>query len=105
MRYSEVISTSGHSDYLQHAIETASLPHAMLFFGPEGTGKLATALATVEYLMCKDKEDGHSCGNCTNCVKNAKFAHPDVHFVFPIFGSKNRSTDFYPQWRKALTEP
>lgn len=104
MRYSEVISSSGHSDYLRHAIETVSLPHAMLFFGPEGTGKLATALATVEYLMCKEKEDGHSCGTCANCIKNAKFAHPDVHYVFPIFGSKNRSTDFYPQWRKALTE-
>jgi DNA polymerase-3 subunit delta' len=104
MRYSEVISSSGHSDYLRHAIETGSLPHAMLFFGHEGTGKLATALATVEYLMCKDKEDGHSCGECTNCIKNAKYAHPDVHYVFPIFGAKNRSTDFYPQWRKALSE-
>ncbi|HSH19299.1 MAG TPA: hypothetical protein VLA03_02530, partial [Draconibacterium sp.] len=44
------------------------------------------------------------------CHKYNKLAHPDLHFVFPIFntpkGSKPVSDDFLPQWREmVMTTP
>lgn len=80
------------------------LPHALLFWGPEGTGKLASAIALAQYLLCRDKQTGGPCGECRSCLKTAKLIHPDMHFIFPTVGAKVRSTDLYPQWREALQE-
>jgi len=92
--------------FLQHAVDHQTLPHAMLFWGPEGTGKLSAAIALSQYLMCTDKRSEGSCGICRSCVKTEKIIHPDVHYVFPIVTSKgvDRSTDYYPQWRQAVSE-
>jgi DNA polymerase III subunit delta' len=93
-------------DFLQQAVDRQSLPHAMLFWGPEGTGKLSAAIALSQYLLCTDRQSGGSCGVCRSCIKTEKIIHPDVHFVFPIVTSKDvdRSTDYYPQWRQAVSE-
>ena len=106
MQFKNIIAPEEHVEYFRYAVDHDTLPHAMLFWGHEGTGKLAAALAMTQYLMCRDRQDGDSCGVCANCVKNAKYAHPDVHMVFPIFSStdKRRATDYYPEWRTAILE-
>ena len=40
------------------------VPHAMMFCGPQGCGKMALAVAFASYLLCRDHADGDSCGAC-----------------------------------------
>jgi DNA polymerase-3 subunit delta' len=85
-----------------------NLPHAQLFTGPKGNAKLALALALAQYLVCNSPTKDDSCGACPSCIKAAKYVHPDVHFSFPVISTKPTekpvSTDFYPEWRKALID-
>ncbi len=56
----------------------ASSPfHAYLFLGPEGVGKMTTALAFASAINCPDK----GCGRCPCCVKIASALHPDVMVI------------------------
>jgi len=80
------------------------IPHALLFIGPEGCGKLALAMAFSQYILCQNKVENDACGKCPSCSKASKFIHPDVHFSFPTVGSKVTSDMFLPEWRKAMEE-
>ncbi len=104
MRFSDIISAGDHNQYLIEAAAKDTLPHAMLFWGSPGSGKLATALALAQYLMCKDRQPEGACGICGSCVKSSQLLHPDIHFSFPGFaeGKEYVSTDLYPAWRQAL---
>lgn len=58
--------------------------HAYLFTGPQGTGKLTTALAFAFALNCEDLQpDGDSCGNCLQCRMVSGNGHPDVEIISP----------------------
>lgn len=77
-----------------------------MFTGPEGTGKLALALAFAQYVSCRNRKENDSCGECPSCRKYQKLAHPDLHFVFPVFPTKEFkkpiSDDFLPKWREMV---
>lgn len=77
-----------------------------MFTGPEGTGKLALALAFAQYVSCRNRGENDSCGECPACRKYQKLAHPDLHFVFPVFPTKEFkkpvSDDFLPKWREMI---
>jgi len=82
-------------------------PHALMLFGPGGTGKLALAVAMVQYLACRNRGAGDSCGTCPSCMKFAKLVHPDLHFVVPVLKAGNVtgppvSDDFIETWRQTL---
>ncbi|NJL74150.1 MAG: hypothetical protein HC892_03015 [Saprospiraceae bacterium] len=69
----------------QHLLQMAAMdrvPHAILLHGAEGTGNLALALAFAQYIICTNKQQSTACGKCLNCVKAAKWIHPDIHFSF-----------------------
>ncbi|MBK8626315.1 MAG: hypothetical protein IPN86_12345 [Saprospiraceae bacterium] len=89
-------------------VEKGRIPHAQIFLGKEGSGNLAMALAFASYIMCENKKDGDSCGQCNQCSKSHKYIHPDIHFSFPVvkYGDKKRehisSDDFLPKWRQIL---
>lgn len=58
--------------------------HAYLFVGPEGVGKLQTAIALAEALNCVNRPDDtfvSGCGQCPSCRRIAVMQHPDVHLV------------------------
>ena len=91
--------------------QAGTVPHALLFCGPEGTGKLQTAIAFSRYLLCRDKGTGtESCGTCPSCVKMDKLVHPDLHFVFPVInksktaGRSTISDDEIGTWREFVLE-
>ncbi len=100
---------------LIHTVIEGRISHAQLFYGPEGSGKLALALAYARYICCESRNATDSCGTCHSCVKYNKFIHPDLHFVFPsVTGSKKEDNDesgetqpnvnFHEKWREALLE-
>ena len=78
------------------------LPHANLLIAAPGTGGLAAALALSTFLLCENRAEKDACGTCRACRKSSKLVHPDLHFAFPVVGSKVISDQFLPQWREAL---
>ncbi len=106
MFFKDVIGQSKVKSRLIQSVQEERISHAQLFSGPEGTGKLAMAIAYAQYISCKNRTETDSCGVCPSCRKYSKLAHPDLHFVFPIFNSpktKNPvSDDFITEWREMV---
>lgn len=107
MQFREVI---GHKELKKKLIQSLSqgrIPHAQLYYGPEGSGKLALALAYAQFLNCKNRQPEDSCGSCPSCLQFQKLAHPDLHFIYPVattaeIKEKPKSLDFIQQWRNFL---
>lgn len=111
MYFRDIIGQQEVIERLVKDAQAGTVPHALLFCGPEGTGKLQTAIAFARYLLCRDKADStDSCGTCPACVKMDKLVHPDLHFVFPVINkskSAGRSTisdDEISTWRETVLE-
>lgn len=108
MRFAEVIGHAGIKNRLVRTVKENRISHAQLFLGPSGTGKLAMAIAYAQYINCRDKKQNDSCGICPSCVKYAKLAHPDLHFLYPTAKTdkieKPVSLDFVKEWRELLIE-
>lgn len=64
---------------LQHGLHSGRLPHAFLFFGPEGVGKERTAIALAARLLCLNppNESVEACGACPSCRAMSAGHHPD----------------------------
>lgn len=77
--------------------DNGHLPHAMLFTGPQGCGKLPVALAFASHLL-------HYSPLLTN------YTHPDLHFTYPTIKDKNAgaerqpvSDDYAEEWRRCIS--
>ena len=64
MKFQEVIGQGEAKQRLVKLVEEGRVPHAMLFTGPKGCGKMAMAMAFASYLLCANRHDGDSCGTC-----------------------------------------
>ncbi|MSP60784.1 MAG: DNA polymerase III subunit delta' [Myxococcales bacterium] len=62
---------------LRGAIASGRPHHAYLFDGPDGVGKLTTALALAQAWAC-ERRPGEGCGACEPCRKIDQGIHPDV---------------------------
>lgn len=95
---------------LIRTVHEGRISHAQLFYGPEGSGKFALALAYAQYISCTGQKEDDSCGTCPSCVKYAKLVHPDLHFVFPATSSTATKGDEAPvdkaleKWREIILE-
>lgn len=107
MLFSEIIGQEEIKHRFVKSIKESKIPHAQLFCGIEGIGKLPLAIAYAQYLCCTNRGETDSCGVCPSCVKFAKLAHPDLHFVFPVVkpSSSNVICDhFINEWREIILE-
>lgn len=104
--FSDVIGQETAKARLVQEVQEGRIPHALLFCGPEGAGKLPLALAYARYLTCPHRTPHDACGTCPSCAKWEKLIHPDVHFVFPIVQNKKLKRevcdDLLPVWRRQL---
>ena len=103
MPFKDIIVLESEKVFLRQMVENNHLPHALLFLGPKGCGKLPLAIAFAQYILCEQKQSNGACGNCDNCQKASRFIHPDIHFSYPIVGSKVNCDTFLSDWRSALT--
>src|SRR5262245_13516656 len=69
-------------DLLARSIERGTLPPSLIFEGPAGAGKRATAVAVAQALNCM-QPGPDACGECVACRKIARGVHPDVLIVEP----------------------
>lgn len=111
MTFDEVIGQEDAKMRLRALVEEDRVPHALMFCGPSGSGKMALALAFASYLLCQHRHDGDSCGSCPQCAMVRKWAHPDLHFTFPVIKSSDSSADYKPvsddfsrEWHEQLSE-
>ena len=108
MQFRDIIGLEKEKNLLRTAVREGRIPHAQLFAGPAGVGKLALAIAYAQYIACPNRTDEDSCGVCPTCLQYAKLQHPDLHFAFPIYkkdSNKNpHSDDFIEKWRQAVAE-
>jgi DNA polymerase-3 subunit delta' len=109
MKFSDIPGLADVKQLLTDAVKSNHTAHAQLFVGAAGALNLPLALAYATYLHCENKGDD-SCGVCPACSKNAKFIHPDTHFVFPLSNVKNDKDDdrfraeITKSWRSFLLE-
>jgi len=103
----------GQKEIKESLIRTACegrISHAQLLYGPEGSGKLALAIAYAQFVSCTDRQPDDSCGKCSSCIKYARLVHPDLHFVFPATAASAAKTDETPvekaleKWREIVLE-
>lgn len=98
MQFEEVIGQQDAKQQLRQLIAEGRVPHAMLFCGPAGCGKMALALAFASELL------GHS-----RLLR--QWGHPDLHFSFPTIkkpsmGSEHQPTsdDYASEWHDLLMQ-
>lgn len=102
MYFRDVIGLHDVKRHLIDSVQRGFIPHARMFYGPEGVGKLPLAIAYARYLNCENRGTEDSCGKCPSCHKFDKLAHPDLHFVFPVVKSKV-CDEYLPEWREFLS--
>jgi DNA polymerase-3 subunit delta' len=106
MFFRDIIGQEEVKKRLIRSVQEERVSHAQLFAGPEGTGKLGLALAYAQYISCRNRTATAAGGTWPSCHKYQKLAHPDLHFVFPVFNSpkfKNPvSDDFIKEWREMV---
>lgn len=98
MKFSEVIGQEEAAQHLLQLAEENRIPHAMLFCGPQGCGKMALALAFASHLL-----------NDSPMLK--KWEHPDLYFTYPTIklpgmGADHQpiSDDFAKPWHEMLLQ-
>lgn len=104
MQFNQVIGQEKIKNQLRSAVRNNRMAHAQILLGAEGAGGLPLALATAQYLVCQNRTENDSCGECPGCSKASKNIHPDIHFTFPTIGGKATSEGFMTEWREAMAE-
>ena len=121
MDWKEVIGQQEMQQRLMQLVQEERVPHALLFCGPAGAGKMALALAFASQLLSGEKasvaeDDGFMmAAEDPRVTKNTamlrEWTHPDLHFTFPTIklpsmGSDHQpvSNDFVKQWIALLKE-
>ena len=79
--FPEVLGQAAVQSALQRALESNRLPHALLFYGPKGTGKFAAAVSLAKVLLCEKK---NGCGVCSGCKLITALSHPDLLITIPL---------------------
>lgn len=110
MKFSDVIGQENIKARLIQSVKNSRVSHAQLFLGPEGSGKLALAIAYAQYINCRQRTGSDSCGECPSCIKYEKLIHPDLHFIYPTAKPTNApkaydkptSILFIKQWRELI---
>jgi DNA polymerase-3 subunit delta' len=65
-------------------LQRHELPHALLFTGPAGMGKLHFADCLARAILCESTlEDGSACGHCRGCLLMKAGNHPDYLRIEP----------------------
>ena len=83
MTFAQVQGNTEVKKALTGMVDAGRVPHAILFHEDDGGGAFPMALAFLQYLYCRERSGGDSCGRCPSCGKIGRLIHPDVHFVFP----------------------
>ena len=91
MDFSEVIGQEETKQRLLKMAKDKHVPHALLFCGPYGSGKMALAMSFASYLL---ETSSTSPEKAKSMLK--RWEHPDLHFTYPTIKLPNTSSDHQP---------
>jgi DNA polymerase-3 subunit delta' len=86
MSFEQILGHDRPVRVVRRALATGRVPHAYLFWGPDGVGKERVAAELGAALLCLDTgalSRGEACGACGACRKVAAGSHPDLHLLAP----------------------
>lgn len=84
MSFKDVYGHEKQIRVLQTAMARDRIPHAYLFYGPEGVGKGTVAGVFAKALNCKKRGDSlDACDACPSCLKIDHGNHSDVMTISP----------------------
>lgn len=92
MTFDDIIGQREAIARLKQLVEEKRVPHAMLFTGPQGAGKLALAIAFASYLLNPEGNPNYS--NAKAMLDN--YEHPDLHFTYPTIKLPSMTGDYKP---------
>lgn len=101
MRFSDITANEDVLRALSGMVDSGKIPHAIMLHEDDGGGAVGLANAFLQYLYCKSRSGGDSCGECPSCNRISKLIHPDVHYIFPV-NAGNLSVNFAKQWRELV---
>ena len=109
MKFSDIPAHNSVKRQLVDMVDNDKIPHALLFEGKSGIGKMMLARALAQYIHCSNRNNGDSCGICPSCLQHQSYNHIDTHFSFPVIKAKNKSgapvsDDWIDQWRQLLSD-
>jgi len=109
MYFNDILGNNTVQNLLIKEVMNNQIPHAQLFTGGVGSGKLAMALAFCTYLFCENRIQKDACGKCRSCIKMFKLLHPDLHFFYPTIKTdvkekSSNSKKIYPEFQKELSQ-
>ena len=97
MDFNKVIGLEDAKNRLKAMVTENRIAHAIMLCDPFGAGAMPLALAFARLLLEKDDSDA---------AMLDKWAHPDLHFSFPIYKKKTTdhpiSDDYMQEWRDQL---
>lgn len=104
MKFSDI---KGHQETvkaLKSLVDSGRIPHAILLSGNPGIGKMKLARAFAQYIHCKNKSGGDSCGVCPACLQHKSLNNPDTHYIYPIVKKEGAtvSKDLLVSWKEML---
>ncbi len=82
MPWDQLIDQERAVSALRGALARERVAHAYLFYGPDGVGKRATAMAFAQALLC-ETPGPDPCGRCAHCRKAPRMLHPDLRLLMP----------------------
>ena len=100
MRFADIAGNEDVVKALAGMVDSGKIPHAIMLHEEDGGGAFELVQAFLQYVYCKNRADGDSCGACPACGKVSKMIHPDVHYIYPV--NTGSSTDFIAQWRELV---
>ena len=80
--WTDIIGHEANIGALQRMLAQDNIPHALLFSGPSGVGKMAAAQVLAEAYLC-EREDARPCGRCPACQLSGREAHPNLFRLEP----------------------
>lgn len=105
MDWNEVIGQEEVKQRLNQLLEEGRVPHALLLCGPEGTGKMALAMAFACQLLRRHPNPA------AQDAMLRQWQHPDLHFSFPTIKKPGMaaehqpvSNDYMKEWHQLIME-
>ena len=98
---------------LKTLVKENRVPHAILFCGEKGVGKMALAMDFACYLLSEGMQKSNTILNADTHIEAMlrKWEHPDLHFTYPTIkdasmGAEHQpiSYDYIKEWRKMILQ-
>ncbi|PLX28313.1 MAG: DNA polymerase III subunit delta' [Ignavibacteria bacterium] len=88
MSWDRIVGQKRVQQLLQRMHEHDRIPHALLFYGQEGSGKDAVALEFARVLNCEGAS-WNACGSCPSCRAMDTLQHPRLKLIFALPAKKD----------------